>query len=265
MKRLVIEEEILKLPNDNKWEYAVINGAWNAKKIGSSNWINIEKNPKVKNPTKATDLLNKTFPNAKSQSLPKKAELSPGTSQSLPKKAELSPGTSQSLPKKAELLPGTSQSSPEKIYTHKSTKTTQQGPKPLDINESIILYFGNNNFVTLYPSIKDLSSKIIKFLNVDTSKSGNSIKIPDSKGFYCKEDKSYYIFSDGNDYDTDVCNGGGFDTNYMTKRGIFIINKNYNTPTFHYGTYAESPKNIKEGNLKLTIKKILKEEIQNKK
>jgi hypothetical protein len=237
MKRLVIEEEILKLPNDNKWEYAVINGAWNAKKIGSSNWINIEKNPKVKNPTKATDLLNKTFPNAKSQSLPKKAELSPGTSQS----------------------------SSEKIYTHKSTKTTQQGPKPLDINESIILYFGNNNFVTLYPSIKDLSSKIIKFLNVDTSKSGNSIKIPDSKGFYCKEDKSYYIFSDGNDYDTDVCNGGGFDTNYMTKRGIFIINKNYNTPTFHYGTYAESPKNIKEGNLKLTIKKILKEEIQNKK
>jgi hypothetical protein len=254
MKRLVIEQEILKLPNDNKWEYAVINGAWNAKKIGSSNWINIEKNPKVKNPTKATDLLNKTFPNAKSQSLS-------GTPQSLPKKSELSLGTPQSFPKKSELSPGTSQS----IYTHKSTKTTQQGLKPLDINESIILYFGNNNFVTLYPSIKDLSSKIIKFLNVETSKSGNSIKLPDSKGFYCKEDKSYYIFSDGNDYDTDVCNGGGFDTNYMTKKGIFRINKNNNTPTFHYGTYAESPKNIKEGNLKLTIKKILKEEIQNKK
>ena len=49
MKRLVIKQDILKLPNDNKWEYAVINGVWNARKIGSSNWINIETNSKVKN------------------------------------------------------------------------------------------------------------------------------------------------------------------------------------------------------------------------
>jgi len=236
MKKLVIEQEILKLPNDNKWEYAVINGVWNARKIGSSNWINIETNPKVKNPT-ASNLLNKTFPNAKSKSSPKKSELLPGTPQSLPKK----------------------------IKTNQLTKTTQQGLKPLDINDSINLFFGNNNSVTLYPNIKDLSSKIIEFLNVNTSKSGNVIKLPNSKGFYCKNDKSYYIFSNGNDYNTDICNRRVFNPNYMTKRGIFRIKQNYNDSTFNHGTYTEYPKNIKEGNLKLTIKKILKEEIQNKK
>ena len=68
MKRLVIEQDILKLPNDNKWEYAVINGVWNARKIGSSNWINIETNPKIKSQI-AINLLNKSFPNAKSKSL----------------------------------------------------------------------------------------------------------------------------------------------------------------------------------------------------
>ena len=237
MKRLVIEQEILKLPNDNKWEYAVINGVWNARKIGSSNWINIETNPKVKNPT-ASNLLNKTFPNAKSKS----------------------------LPKKSELLPKTSQSLPGKIKTNQLTKMTQGLLKPLDINKSIKLLLGNNNTITLFPNIKDLSSKLIKFLNVDMSKSGNVVTLPNSKGFYCNKDKSYYIFSDGSDYDTDVCSVGvKLSPKYMEENGVFKINQNYDTPTFNHGTYTEHPKNIKEGNLKLTIKKILKEEIQNKK
>ena len=223
MKKLVIEQEVLKLPNDNKWEYAVINGVWNARKIGSSNWVNIETNPKVKNPT-ATNLLNKTFPNAKSKSLPGQTKI------------------------------------------NKLDKMTQGLLKPLDVNKSVRLFLGNNNTVTLFPNVKDLSSKIIKFLNVDTSKSGNVVKLPNSKGFYCNKDKSYYIFSDGNDYDTDVCNvGTNLSPNYMAENGIFRVKQNYDTPTFNHGTYTEYPKNIKEGNLKLTIKKILKEEIQNKK
>jgi hypothetical protein len=51
----------------------------------------------------------------------------------------------------------------------------------------------------------------------------------------------------------------------MEKTGIFKIKQDYNDPTFNHGTYNEYGKNLKEGNLKLTIKKILKEEIQNKK
>ena len=223
MKRLVVEQEILKLPNDNKWEYAVINGIWNAKKIGSSSWINIETNPKVKNPI-AINLLNKAFPNAKSQS------------------------------------------SSEKLNANQLNKISQGLLRPLDINKSVKLFLGNNNTITLFPNIKDISSNIVKFLNVDTSKSGNVVKLPNSKGFYCNKDKSYYIFSDGNDYNTEVCNVGvNLSPKYMEKSGIFKIKQDYNDPTFNHGTYAESPKNIKEGNLKLTIKKILKEEIQNKK
>jgi hypothetical protein len=110
------------------------------------------------------------------------------------------------------------------------------------------------------------ASKLIKFLKVDMSKSGNVVSIPNSKGFYCNKDKSYYIFSDGSDYDTDVCSVGvKLSPKYMEENGVFKINQNYDTPTFNHGTYTEHPKNIKEGNLKLTIKKILKEEIQNKK
>jgi hypothetical protein len=230
MKRLVIEQEILKLPNDNKWEYAVINGIWNAKKIGSSNWINIETNPKVKNPI-AINLLNKTFPNAKSKSLSKK-----------------------------------SHSSSEKLNTNQLDKMSQGLLKPLDVNKSVKLFLGNNNTITLFPNIKDISSNIIKFLNVDASKSGNVVKLPNSKGFYCNKDKSYYIFSDGSDYNTDVCNvGSNLSPKYMEENGVFKIKQDYNDPTFNHGTYTEHPKNIKEGNLKLTIKKILKEEIQNKK
>jgi hypothetical protein len=125
MKRLVVEQEILKLPNDNKWEYAVINGIWNAKKIGSSNWINIETNPKVKNPI-AINLLNKVFPNAKSQS------------------------------------------SSEKLNANQLNKISQGLLRPLDINKSVKLFLGNNNTITLFPNIKDISSNIVKFLNVDT-------------------------------------------------------------------------------------------------
>jgi hypothetical protein len=223
MKRLVVEQEILKLPNDNKWEYAVINGIWNAKKIGSSNWINIETNPKVKNPI-AINLLNKVFPNAKSQS------------------------------------------SSEKLNANQLNKISQGLLRPLDINKSVKLFLGNNNTITLFPNIKDISSNIVKFLNVDTSKSGNVVKLPNSKGFYCNKDKSYYIFSDGNDYNTEVCNVGvNLSPKYMEKTGIFKIKQDYNDPTFNHGTYNEYGKNLKEGNLKLTIKKILKEEIQNKK
>jgi hypothetical protein len=223
MKRLVVEQEILKLPNDNKWEYAVINGIWNAKKIGSSSWINIETNPKVKNPI-AINLLNKAFPNAKSQS------------------------------------------SSEKLNANQLNKISQGLLRPLDINKSVKLFLGNNNTITLFPNIKDISSNIVKFLNVDTSKSGNVVKLPNSKGFYCNKDKSYYIFSDGSDYNTDVCSVGvKLSPKYMEENGVFKINQNYDTPTFNHGTYTEYPKNIKEGNLKLTIKKILKEEIQNKK
>jgi hypothetical protein len=223
MKRLVVEQEILKLPNDNKWEYAVINGIWNAKKIGSSNWINIETNPKVKNPI-AINLLNKVFPNAKSQS------------------------------------------SSEKLNANQLNKISQGLLRPLDINKSVKLFLGNNNTITLFPNIKDISSNIVKFLNVDTSKSGNVVKLPNSKGFYCNKDKSYYIFSDGNDYNTEVCNVGvNLSPKYMEKSGIFKIKQDYNDPTFNHGTYNEYGKNLKEGNLKLTIKKILKEEIQNKK
>ena len=223
MKRLVVEQEILKLPNDNKWEYAVINGIWNAKKIGSSNWINIETNPKVKNPI-AINLLNKVFPNAKSQS------------------------------------------SSEKLNANQLNKISQGLLRPLDINKSVKLFLGNNNTITLFPNIKDISSNIVKFLNVDTSKSCNVVKLPNSKGFYCNKDKSYYIFSDGNDYNTEVCNVGvNLSPKYMEKTGIFKIKQDYNDPTFNHGTYNEYGKNLKEGNLKLTIKKILKEEIQNKK
>ena len=223
MKKLVIEQEVLKLPNDNKWEYAVINGVWNARKIGSSNWINIETNPKVKNSI-AINLLNKTFPNEKSKSLLGQSKI------------------------------------------NKLDKMTQGLLKPLDVNKSIKLLLGNNNSITLFPNIKDLSSNIIKFLNVDTSKSGNVVKLPNSKGFYCNKDKSYYIFSDGSDYNTEVCNVGvDLSQNYMNRKGIFKIKQNYDTPTFNHGTYNEYGKNLKEGNLKLTIKKILKEEIQNKK
>ena len=64
MKSILLEQEVLHLPNDKKWEYAIINGVWNARKIGKTNWINIETNPKVKNP-KAINLLNATFPSAK--------------------------------------------------------------------------------------------------------------------------------------------------------------------------------------------------------
>ena len=223
MKKLVIEQEVLKLPNDNKWEYSVINGVWNARKIGSSNWINIETNPKVKNPI-AINLLNKTFPNEKSKSLLGQSKI------------------------------------------NKLDKMTQGLLKPLDVNKSIKLLLGNNNSITLFPNIKDLSSNIIKFLNVDTSKSGNVVKLPNSKGFYCNKDRSYYIFSDGSDYNTEVCNVGvDLSPNYMNRKGIFKIKQNYDTPTFNHGTYNEYGKNLKEGNLKLTIKKILKEEIQNKK
>lgn len=223
MKRLVVEQEILKLPNDNKWEYAVINGIWNAKKIGSSSWINIETNPKVKNPI-AINLLNKAFPNAKSQS------------------------------------------SLEKLNANQLNKISQGLLRPLDINKSVKIFLGNNNTITLFPNIKDISSNIVKFLNVDTSKSGNVVKLPNSKGFYCNKDKSYYIFSDGNDYNTEVCNVGvNLSPKYMEKSGIFKIKQDYNDPTFNHGTYNEYGKNLKEGNLKLTIKKILKEEIQNKK
>jgi hypothetical protein len=97
-------------------------------------------------------------------------------------------------------------------------------------------------------------------------KSGNVVTLPNSKGFYCNKDKSYYIFSDGSDYDTDVCSVGvKLSPKYMEENGVFKINQNYDTPTFNHGTYNEYGKNLKEGNLKLTIKKILKEEIQNKK
>lgn len=64
MKKILLEQEVLHLPNDKKWEYAVINGVWNARKIGKTNWINIETNPKVKNPD-AINLLNSKFPSAK--------------------------------------------------------------------------------------------------------------------------------------------------------------------------------------------------------
>jgi hypothetical protein len=223
MKRLVTEQEILKLPNDNRWEYAVINGVWNARKIGSSNWINIEINPKIKSQI-AVNLLNKSFPNAKSKSL----------------------------------------SSSEKLNDNQLNKISQGLLKPLDISKSVKLFLGNNNTITLFPNIKDISSNIIKFLNVDTSKSGNVVKLPNSKGFYCNKDKSYYIFSDGVDYNTEVCNVGvNLSPKYMEKTGIFKIKQDYNNPTFNHGTYTEHPKNIKEGNLKLTIKKIIKEEIQN--
>ena len=257
MKRLVIEQDILKLPNDNKWEYAVINGVWNARKIGSSNWVNIETNPKVKNPT-ATNLLNKTFPNAKSKSLPGQTKIN--------KLDKMSQGVSKSSDVNNFLPSDKSNLSPGQTKINKLDKMTQGLLKPLDVNKSVRLFLGNNNTVTLFPNVKDLSSKIIKFLNVDTSKSGNVVKLPNSKGFYCNKDKSYYIFSDGNDYDTDVCNvGTNLSPNYMAENGIFRVKQNYYTPTFNHGTYTEYPKNIKEGNLKLTIKKILKEEIQNKK
>ena len=257
MKRLVIEQDILKLPNDNKWEYAVINGVWNARKIGSSNWVNIETNPKVKNPT-AANLLNKTFPNAKSKSLPGQTKIN--------KLDKMSQGVSKSSDVNNFLPSDKSNLSPGQTKINKLDKMTQGLLKPLDVNKSVRLFLGNNNTVTLFPNVKDLSSKIIKFLNVDTSKSGNVVKLPNSKGFYCNKDKSYYIFSDGNDYDTDVCNvGTNLSSNYMAENGIFRVKQNYDTPTFNHGTYTEYPKNIKEGNLKLTIKKILKEEIQNKK
>jgi hypothetical protein len=64
MKNIISEQNILKLPGDTKWEYAVIGGIWHARKQGTTNWINIETNPKVNN-SKAIDLLNKTFPDAK--------------------------------------------------------------------------------------------------------------------------------------------------------------------------------------------------------
>ena len=257
MKRLVIEQDILKLPNDNKWEYAVINGVWNARKIGSSNWVNIETNPKVKNPT-AANLLNKTFPNAKSKSLPGQTKIN--------KLDKMSQGVSKSSDVNNFLPSDKSNLSPGQTKINKLDKMTQGLLKPLDVNKSVRLFLGNNNTVTLFPNVKDLSSKIIKFLNVDTSKSGNVVKLPNSKGFYCNKDKSYYIFSDGNDYDTDVCNvGTNLSSNYMAENGIFRVKQNYDTPTFNHGTYTEYPKNINEGNLKLTIKKILKEEIHNKK
>ena len=257
MKRLVIEQDILKLPNDNKWEYAVINGVWNARKIGSSNWVNIETNPKVKNPT-AANLLNKTFPNAKSKSLPGQTKIN--------KLDKMSQGVSKSSDVNNFLPSDKSNLSPGQTKINKLDKMTQGLLKPLDVNKSVRLFLGNNNTVTLFPNVKDLSSKIIKFLNVDTSKSGNVVKLPNSKGFYCNKDKSYYIFSDGNDYDTDVCNvGTNLSSKYMEENGVFKIKQNYDTPSFNHGTYTEYPKNIKEGNLKLTIKKILKEEIQNKK
>lgn len=225
MRKLILEQEILKLPNDTKWEYAVINGVWNARKVGSTNWINIETNPKVKNPT-AVNLLNKTFPTAKSKS----------------------------------------QSLSGQTKTNQLNKMSQGILKPLDVNKSIKLFFGNNNSITLFPNVKDLSSNIIKFLNVDTSKSGNVVKLPNSKGFYCDKDRSYYIFSNGSDYDTAVCGGGlDFNPNYMAKQGIFRIKQNYNIPTFEYGTYSEYSKSLGENSLRFTIKKILKEEIQNKK
>jgi hypothetical protein len=243
MKRLVIEQEILKLPNDNKWEYAVINGVWNAKKIGSSNWINIETNPKVKSQI-AINLLNKSFPNAKSKS--SLGQTKTNTLDKMTQGISRLSDVNNSLPNKnSKSLSGQSK-------INNLDKMTQGLLKPLDVNKSIKLLLGNNNTVTLFPNIKDLSSKLIKFLNVDMSKSGN--------------DKSYYIFSDGSDYDTDVCSVGvKLSPKYMEENGVFKINQNYDTPTFNHGTYTEYPKNIKEGNLKLTIKKILKEEIQNKK
>jgi len=257
MKRLVVEQEILKLPNDNKWEYAVINGIWNARKIGSSNWINIETNPKIKSQI-AINLLNKSFPNAKSKS--SLGQTKTNTLDKMTQGVSRLSDVNNSLPNKnSKSLSGQSK-------INNLDKMTQGLLKPLDVNKSIKLLLGNNNTVTLFPNIKDLSSKLIKFLNVDMSKSGNVVTLPNSKGFYCNKDKSYYIFSDGSDYNTDVCSVGvKLSPKYMEENGVFKIKQDYNDPTFNHGMYNEYGKNLKEGNLKLTIKKILKEEIQNKK
>lgn len=234
MKKILSEQtiNILKLPNDKRWEYALINNFWHTRKQGSSGkWISIDNadpnvNPKVKNP-QAVRTLNNAFP--QQAKLKSDVQKTTGTETTV---AKAQPTTT--VPKSKKL--------------------------PTDFNKNVTFFFNDKTTVTLSPKFNNISKKLIDTLGLGDM--GNSFMLPKNiLKKVCSNNVTIFtpeVISAKKIYNDDIENWCIRDSNWKTSTGAIIVPKEtYGTaPTFQTGTYAP----VQENNLKSLIKKILKEE-----
>lgn len=243
MKKILSEQtiNILKLPNDNRWEYALINNFWHTRKQGSNGkWISIDDadpnvNPKVKNP-QAINILNKAFPQEAKLRGSKSTES--GKLQPLPAK-ELPTKIKQPLVK---------------------TKEVPKSSIPTDFNKNITFFFNDKSTVTLSPKFNNISKTLINSFNLGDM--GNSFMLPTNViKKVCPNNVTILtpdVISSKKIDKNDIENWCIRDTSWKESTGALQVPKEaYGTaPTFQTGTYTS----VQENNLKSLIKKILKEE-----
>jgi len=250
MKKVISEQvqpNVRRLKNDRRWEYALINNFWHARKQdGSGDWMGIDYldpgvNQKVKNP-KAVNILNNAFPNdAKVRSAATTQATQPTDGVPTSKtNTQMNPGI--------------------QTGTQKNTKQT-----PTDFNKDIIFLFGDKTAVTLSPQFKNISTKIISTLGLGNS--GNTIMLPNEvMKKVCNNGVTIFtpdVIRTKNIGKEDIDNWCTRDTNWKKSTGTIQVPKGaYGAaPTFQTGTYKKA---VQENNLKSLIKKVLREEINPK-
>ena len=237
MKKVISEQQVLRLPYDKKWEYAAINGKWHARKIGTTDWKFIDIGaPGVVN-TLAIDRLNKQFPNAVQDSLKTGGQTTQQTSTD-----KLSTDSLKQLPTNIK------QRQPQ---THEFPKNRL----PTDFSKPIRFYFPDNSNLILQPNLSETSKKILNLTNIENSL-GNDIVLPkDTALRYCKNNYNVYIFTKPSEELNQICLRDNVPQNYLNSIGV--INLKRQQVTYNAGTVGESK-------LKSIIKKVLQEQTQPK-
>lgn len=251
MKKVISEQvqpNVRRLKKDRRWEYALINNFWHARKQdGSGDWISIDNldpgvNPKVKNPKKAIEILNNAFPSdakVRSTATTKATQPTDGVPTSKTN-TQMNPGI--------------------QTGTQKNTKQT-----PTDFNKDINFLFTDNTSITLSPQFKNISTKIISTLKLGDM--GNTFMLPNgimkkvcNNGVTIFTPEVMRLKSIGKD---DIDNWCIRDINWKNSTGAIQVPKNAYaaTPTVQTGTYTNA---VQETNLKSLIKKVLREEVSPK-
>lgn len=237
MKKVISEQEVLRLPYDKKWEYAAINGKWHARKIGTTDWKFIDIGaPGVVN-TLAIDKLNKQFPNAVKNSLNTGKQTTQTTNT-----GKLPTSNLKQLPTNIRQRQVNTREIPKNIL-------------PTDFSKPIRFYFPDNSNIILQPNLSDTSKKILELTRIDNPH-GNDIVLPNNSALrYCKNNNNVYIFTRPSEELNQLCQRDNIPQNYLNSIGVINLQR-------QQVTYNASPTN--ESDLKSLIKKVLIEQTQPK-
>ena len=242
MKKVISEQQVLRLPYDKKWEYAAINGKWHARKQGTTNWKFIDVGaPGVVN-TLAIDRLNKQFPNAVNDSLKQTTGQQTTGQQTTGQQTrtdKLTPTTQKQLPTNIKQKP----------------LQTREFPKnrlPTDFSKPITFFFPDTQNLTLPANLSEVSKRILELLNLENT-NGNSIPLPkDTALRYCKNNYNVYVFTKPSEELDQLClRDNPPPQTYLNSIGV--INLKRQQVTYNSGTLGES-------DLKSFIRKVLHEQ-----